>query len=196
VRPYPWTSHPLSQQPPPPPPNSQQRDADLIRTWPELRAHLGYRLDLFGLDRRPPVQARYLAPALLWIVYAVAWTEPGAPFAVWASRLDRPCHLVYDFDGAAPSADAVAALGRMADLIIGRGRRRGRRSYAEDTTWRTIAEDAEARYAARPGQGWRPIAAVLGVDLRTLSRYRALLAREATSAVRPVPTLLSGGLGG
>lgn len=165
----------------------QQRDRilDPLRTADEHRQHLGYRLCLFGLTRRPSVQARYNPTLRLWVVDAVAYKRDGGPCAQWTSELDRPCRLHYHFSGGAVSAAEFEELARCADLILGRHARPGRPSRYADPAWRDIAAAAAARKRDYPSLGWGAIARSYGISVRTLRIYRSDLRRELTVASTP-----------
>jgi hypothetical protein len=152
---------------------------DSLPTWDEHRQHLGWRLDLFGVTDRPPVQALHIPRAGLWVVAARAWRAPDGPWAEWRARLDAPCVWDYHVPGGPPSAHDLAALARGTDLIRSRRVQLGRPPLVGSSDWRALAEEAERRYAARPGLGWDRIAESLNTSARALRRWRAVYRREA-----------------
>jgi hypothetical protein len=159
---------------------------DPLRTSDEYRSHVGYHLQLFGLTKRPAVQARYHPTLRLWVVAAVAYKRDDGPSAEWASVLDRPCSLHYHFAGEVASAADLEELARCADLLLGRHAKRGRPSRYADPAWRTIAEAAEARKTESPSLSWDAIARSYGIQARTLRVYRADLHRELAGAPSPM----------
>lgn len=147
-----------------------------VRSW---RAFGGSRVDLLVLRERPPDgliatarRSTLRGIGTAWAIYAAACDDPSGVWVAWDAGTNEYVHHLGR--GRLSTADDFGTFQRLEDLIIGH-RRRGRPGVVEMTSAREIAEAAARRKAEHPSLSWEAIAGPLGLDARTLRRYRALL---------------------